>query len=83
MTGGGGGEESDSYTAVAIGGVRPGQDIVECIYATKTNKSLEPHIETKYILELFKKFKPKFVAHDYGGAGALRETLFTPSRGSI
>jgi hypothetical protein len=73
--GGGGGEETKSYTAVAVCGLRTGTDVVECIYARKLPPTLQPQEETKIILDLAKVFNPIFIAHDYGGAGAIREAL--------
>lgn len=73
--GGGGGEDSVSYTSGAVGGIRPGSDVIETVYAFKLSRYLQPMEETNIIKELFVKFNPTFLAHDFGGAGALRETL--------
>jgi hypothetical protein len=72
---GGGGDESASYTAIALGGTRPGQEAIEIIYGTKLNRNMPSWDQAKYILELYKKFNPNFVAHDYGGAGVDKETI--------
>jgi hypothetical protein len=72
---GGGGEESTSFTAVAIGGVQVGSDEINSYYMVKFSRNLQPTEEAKRILELYQMFKPDLIAHDYGGAGALRETL--------
>jgi hypothetical protein len=72
---GGGGDESESYTAIALAGVRPAHDLVEILYATKLHKGLDPAQETQLILDLVTKFQPEFIAHDYGGAGNVREIM--------
>lgn len=72
---GGGGHESQSFTAVVIAGTRPGTDCIEVLYYDKLSRTLPPEEETMWLLELIKKFTPHFVAHDYGGAGNLRELL--------
>jgi len=72
---GGGGSESESYTAVAIAGLMPGSDRIEILYATKLSRNLLVPQELQQILELVKKFNPILIAHDYGGAGELREVL--------
>jgi len=72
---GGGGDASGSFTAIVIAGLRSGTDVIEVIYARKTPTYTTPADETKIILELIKLFNPILVAHDYGGAGAIRETL--------
>jgi hypothetical protein len=72
---GGGGDESGSYTSIAVCGLRTGTDVIECIYARKLPATLQPQDETKVILDLAKVFNPLFIAHDYGGAGAIREAL--------
>jgi len=72
---GGGGDTSSSYTAVAIVGSRPGSDSVETIYLEKFNRSMSVEEEVANILALYKKFNPQFLAHDYGGAGAIREAM--------
>jgi len=73
---GGGGDESESYTAVVIAGTpRSGGDAVDVLYATKLNRNMPPHEETQLILDLITRFNPDLIAHDYGGAGNLREVM--------
>jgi hypothetical protein len=47
---GGGGDESHSYTAIAIGGQRGDGDSIEIVYTEKLNRNMPPAAETKYIL---------------------------------
>lgn len=72
---GGGGHESQSYTSVVIAGIRPGNDVIEVLYHEKLSRTLPPEHETLWLLDLFQKFNPQFMAHDYGGAGNLRELM--------
>lgn len=72
---GGGGEESSSYTAMCVLGLRPGSDVLEVIYGAKFNRNVPPVEQTQKILQLIQAFKPTFLAHDYGGAGADKEAM--------
>lgn len=71
----GGGVESKSYTALVVAGVRPGQDTVEVVYATRFKQAMSPNEETVLVLDIIKRFQPDLIAHDYGGAGNLREVM--------
>lgn len=73
--GGGDGTANPSYTSITIAGDILGSDHVQVIYGLKLPRGMSPWQETQYILELFKTFTPSVIAHDYGGAGAIRETL--------
>ncbi len=72
---GGGGDETQSYTAIALGGLFPGQEVIEVVYAVKLNRNMPSWEQAEYILDLVKKFNPNFIAHDYGGAGCDKETI--------
>jgi hypothetical protein len=76
---GGGGDNSQSFTTIAIVGQRPGMDAVECIYCEKLNRNLNPGQEVKVVLDYFKMFNPTFLTHDYNGDGATREVLLVQS----
>lgn len=71
----GGGVESDSYTSIVVGGMRPGTDVVEVIYALKLPKNLDPGQEAQKVLELKEYFRAKWIAHDFGGIGRALETF--------
>lgn len=71
---GGGGEERTSFTVFAVMGIRPNGQI-DVIYGFR---SLTPHDhlkEAKIALNLASLFNCVLIAHDYSGAGALRETF--------
>lgn len=71
---GGGGEKQISFTTVALLGLRR-DGVIEVIYGKRL---LTPHDhlrEAREIKHLWATFKPHMLAHDYTGAGALRETF--------
>jgi hypothetical protein len=71
---GGGGAEGVSLTALAVVGVRPDGKL-ELIYGKRL---LTPHdhpAEAMECLKVFKDFQCSYLAHDFGGAGDLRETF--------
>jgi hypothetical protein len=71
---GGGGAKQVSFTTVAVLGLRR-DGVIECIYGKRL---VTPHAhlrEAREIKELWDKFQPHILAHDYTGAGALRETF--------
>lgn len=71
---GGGGEDGVSYTALAVLGFRTDGKI-DVIFG---KKSMTPHdhvAEARECRRLFQKFHCSILAHDYSGAGTLRETL--------
>lgn len=71
----GGGELEESFTSVAIVGFRPGTDVLDCIYAERFNLGLQPEEEVKLLLEYINSWGVLYMAHDYGGAGHLRESM--------
>lgn len=81
---GGGGEKGVSYTKLAVLGYTP-QGRIEVIYG---KQSMVPHnhvAEAMLCKEIFQKFHCHMLAHDYTGAGNLRETVLvqcgmTPNR---
>jgi len=71
---GGGGEKGLSFTTAAVLGMRR-DGTIEVIYGKRL---LTPHDhlrEAREIKQLWEIFKPTILAHDYTGAGALRETF--------
>lgn len=71
----GGGIDSDSFTSVVIGGMRPESDTIEVIYAAKIPKNYNPNQECMAVLELRKYFRANWIAHDYGGVGRAYEFI--------
>lgn len=71
---GGGGMEV-SWTVVVAVGFRPGSDVLDCIYAVRLPQGNTPEEEAAQVMHIARSLKAAVVAHDYGGAGHLRETL--------
>ena len=68
-------EGSPSFTVPVICGFRYGQLDADLLYARRMPVGIEPHEEVKHLLELARKYRVKIIAHDFGGAGALRESM--------
>lgn len=71
---GGGGKTEDSYTKIALCGLGPDGKI-SVLWGRKL---LTPHDhvrEAREILEWYRRFRVPIVAHDYTGAGVVRETI--------
>jgi len=71
---GGGGEKQISFTTLALVGLRfdGGIDVIW------GKRLLTPHDhlrEARDVMHYYNKFKPDVIAHDYTGAGSLRETF--------
>jgi len=73
----GGGGLGKSFTAGAVCGARPGQESIDCTFGFRIPLGIRPEDEVKMILYYFDKFKCHYLAHDYTGAGYLREVLLT------
>lgn len=76
---GGGGEEEVSLTTLAVLGYLPNGNI----HVIWGRRLMTPHDhlgEAKYCLDVFQKFKCHLLAHDYTGAGTLRETFLVQNR---
>jgi hypothetical protein len=70
---GGGGEDETSFTTLAVLGWRHGQ--IDVLWGKRL---LTPHDhigEAKECLRVLNAFRCHFIAHDYTGAGSLRETF--------
>jgi hypothetical protein len=71
---GGGGADETSFTTLALLGWK-GDGTIDCLWGTRL---LTPHDhigEAKECLRVFNAFNCHFLAHDYTGAGSLRETF--------
>ena len=72
---GGGGEDMISWTVASIVGLDPTTGKLECIYTKRLHAGLSHMEEAQEIMRLFIAFQCHYFCHDYGGAGAVRETL--------
>lgn len=70
---GGGGEDGMSTTAFALLGLRP-DGVVDVLWG-KRSLGIDHIMEAHDSLKWFQKFKCHMLAHDYTGAGVLRETF--------
>jgi hypothetical protein len=71
---GGGGEKGLSYTALAILGHRP-DGRSDLLYGERFTNISDPAEEAATVMRYFRMFKCSILGHDFGGAGAIRETL--------
>lgn len=71
----GGGQLEDSTTALCFSGIRSGTDNVDVLYMERLPGSMEVPQEIARIVELSNMFKVSYLAHDYTGAGNLRQIL--------
>lgn len=71
---GGGGEEGVSYTAIALVGL-DATGVIECHFAYRFDARYTHDEEAKELLRIFRGAGCHIFAHDYGGAGSVRETL--------
>jgi hypothetical protein len=72
---GGGGDDSPSTTVLAVGGTRPGSDVIETIFTIRLSKNLDHLQEAAHIKMYWDIFRPQFIAHDFTGAGSVRESM--------
>jgi hypothetical protein len=71
---GGGGEEGVSFTVPVVMGLRPGGEI-DVLWAKRLLLGADHLAEAMEVMRISSLFKTDFVAHDYTGAGAVRETV--------
>jgi hypothetical protein len=71
---GGGGESGISYTSIAVIGHSP-NGRADVLYMERLVNAGGHVDEAKRIMHLFSAFNCSILAHDYGGSGAVRETI--------
>lgn len=71
---GGNGEKGVSYTALAVMGHRA-DGSSDLLYGERFTDLSDPGEEARRILKYFYAFRCSLLGHDFGGAGAIRETL--------
>jgi len=71
---GGGGQQGVSYTALALVGLT-NDNKLEVPWAIRLYTPHDHLREAGDVMSLWKYFRPDVLAHDYNGAGSLRETL--------
>ena len=71
----GGGLLGHSYTSCAILAGRPGSDTLDTLFTARLPLGLKPEEESEILRRYMSDFKCHFMAHDYTGAGYLREVI--------
>jgi hypothetical protein len=74
----GGGGESGNYTTIALAGLNA-DGVIEVPWAYESPTPHDHIGEAKLILKIFSELQPNLIAHDFSGAGALRETILIQS----
>jgi len=69
---------TESFTVMTIVGFK-GNARGEVLYTERLNIGLAPEEEVRHIIQTYHKFKCFILAHDYGGAGFLRESMLLQS----
>jgi hypothetical protein len=66
---GGGGDATQSHTVLVFGGLQPGRQGIDILYAIRFRAKLGPLETLRAVIEHIKLLTPTFIAHDYTGAG--------------
>lgn len=72
---GGGGEELVSTTTYCVSGLNVRTGKTECIFTARLHAGMSHDEEARVLIQEFSAFQCHAMAHDYGGAGSVRETL--------
>jgi hypothetical protein len=75
---GGGGEDEVSFTALALMGFTPGGKI-EVLWGKRLKTPNDHMREAREVVHWCRRFGVDIIAHDYSGAGSLRETVLVQS----
>lgn len=70
-----GGGEGPSTTAVAVIGKRHFTTVTDCLYIKRLQKGLSAEEEADIVAELASQFRVDYIAHDFTGAGFVREAF--------
>lgn len=73
----GGGGGGDSATGIAVIGKNFNANSYQCIYMNRLQQGLTPEQEADIVRRAAQEFEVDYIAHDFTGAGFVRETLFT------
>ena len=72
----GGGGGGDSATGIAVIAKNNNAQYFECLYMNRLPQGLTPEQEADAVASLANEFEVDYIAHDYTGAGFVRESLF-------
>jgi hypothetical protein len=70
------GVSEESSTCAAIVAVKPGDDRLHTLYCERL-KQMSPEQEARHLVNLARLFGVAYIAHDFSGAGMIRETTMT------
>jgi len=71
------GEDGTSTTVVVIAVSFPGDEAVRIVYAERLNMGADAQAEAAHIRSVFNYANCEFFAHDFSGAGTIREALIS------
>jgi hypothetical protein len=69
------GESGESTTVFVIAALFPGSDVIQIIYMERLRMGADPLAEARRIRVFDVLGTPRFIAHDNGGAGTIREAV--------
>jgi len=72
---GGGGEAGVSFTSIALLGLRPGTNQIDVVWGKRLKTPNDHMREAREVIHWVRKFGVDLIAHDYTGAGIVRETI--------
>ena len=71
------GDDKTSTTAVVVAATFPGSDKIRIVYAERLNMGADAVAEARRIRAIYNAMGCEFFAHDFGGAGTIREALIS------
>lgn len=80
---GGGGKKGVSYTTLSLAGLRGNDGSIDVLWGRRL---LTPHdhiLEAQQVMQVVQAVDPAIIAHDYTGAGALRETILVQTSPTV
>jgi hypothetical protein len=72
---GGGGEAGVSFTSIAVLGLRPGDNKIDVLWGKRLKTPNDHMREAREVIHWVRQFGVDIIAHDYTGAGIVRETI--------
>jgi hypothetical protein len=73
------GSSGESTTAVSLVGIRPPNDDLICMYSERLPMGMKPEQEAQRVIDLAQMSKAAYIAHDFSGAGMIREAVLIQS----
>jgi hypothetical protein len=73
------GAKEESTTCLALAAAKPGTDVVDILYLQRFKTNLKPEEEARQLIDMAHNFGLTYFAHDFSGAGMIREAVMTQS----